>query len=297
MLKKKNDDKGFFLGIDGGGSKCKAIVVNENNEILGSGVSGPANPLYGFDQAIHSITTSAQLALKDAQLHHIKLNNLNVGVGLAGVNLPIQLKQMQCWQHPFKTLDIAHDLFIACYGAHTGNNGAVIVTGTGSCGYSLIEGKEHLIGGHGFPQGDKASGAWFGLKATEYILLSEDGLVAPTILREHVINQLDCEDASQLVEKVVGENATFYAQIANTVFDAAEQGDKAAIAIIEDGADYINNVAKKLLTQKNIRLSMLGGLAPRLKPWLHESIRSQLSEPLNLPEMGAILYARQLSKS
>ena len=120
MLKKKNDDKGFFLGIDGGGSKCKAIVVNENNEILGSGVSGPANPLYGFDQAIHSITTSAQLALKDAQLHHIKLNNLNVGVGLAGVNLPIQLKQMQCWQHPFKTLDIAHDLFIACYGRERG---------------------------------------------------------------------------------------------------------------------------------------------------------------------------------
>ena len=87
--------KTLFLGIDGGGSKCKAIVMNENDEILGTGISGPGNPLHGFEQATNSITESALLALKDAELSHIPLNKINAGVDLTGINLPILLDQIQ----------------------------------------------------------------------------------------------------------------------------------------------------------------------------------------------------------
>ncbi len=150
-----------------------------------------------------------------------------------------------------------------------------------------------MVGGHGFPQGDKGSGAWFGLQATKQVLLSLDGLVESSLMNDVLLKKLDCTSATAVVEKIAGKKATFYAQLANLVFDAAEQGDKVALAIVEEGAEYINSIARALLIRKPSRISMLGGLTPRLKPWLDKKLQSQLSEPLSAPEVGSVLFARQ----
>lgn len=293
MFTSSDNNNAFFLGIDGGGSKCKAIIVNANNDILGTGISGPGNPLHGFEQATNSIKESAKLALKDAELEHITLNELNVGVGLAGVNLPKLFDQMQAWQHPFKQMYLTTDLLIACLGAHQGEEGAVIISGTGSCGFSYVDGHEFMIGAHGFPHGDKGSGAWFGLQAIKQVLMSLDGIVVPSIMNDAVLAKLDCKNDTALVEAIAGKAATYFAQLANIVFDAAEQGDKVALAIVVEGADYINSMARILWTKKPPRMSMIGGLTPRLKPWLDKTLQAQLSAPLHAPEFGSVLFARQ----
>jgi len=226
-------------------------------------------------------------------LNHIELNELNAGVGLAGVNLPALYDQVNAWQHPFKQMFLAHDLLIACLGAHHSYNGAVIISGTGSCGFSCVDGQEVLIGGHGFPQGDKGSGAWFGLQATKQVLLSLDGIVEPSMMNDVLLKKLACTNVTSIVEAIAGKTATFYAQLANLVFDAAEQGDTVALAIVEEGSEYINSIARTLLTKKPARLSMLGGLTPRLKSWLDKGLQSQLSEPISAPEVGSVLFARQ----
>jgi len=288
-----NDDNDtLFLGIDGGGSKCNAIIMNENNEILGTGISGPGNPVHGFEQATHSITESAKLALINAGLETIALNELVAGVGLAGVNLPAWYEKMNAWQHPFKKMFLAHDLVTACLGAHHNANGAVIVTGTGSCGFSCVDGQEKFIGGHGFPQGDKSSGAWFGLQAIKQVLLSLDGIVAPSLMNDLLLAKLSCTSPICIVEAINGKNATFYGQLANLVFDAAERGDIIALAIVKEGAEYIDSLAGVLLMKKPGRISILGGVVPRLQKWLDKDIQAQLSEPLSAPAVGAVFYAR-----
>jgi glucosamine kinase len=293
MLTSSDKINELFLGIDGGGSKCKTIIMNKDNEILGTGISGPGNPLHGFEQATNSITESAKLALEDAGLAHIELHELNAGVGLAGVNLPVLFDQMAAWKHPFKQMFLATDLLIACLGAHQGSDGAVIITGTGSCGFSCIEGEYSILGAHGFPHGDKGSGAWFGLQAAKQVLLSIDGLVEPTLMNDVLLKKLNCKDDTDLVEVIAGKKATYYAQLANLVFDAAEQGDKVALSIVNEGADYINGMARTLKAKNPPRMSMIGGLTPRLKSWLAKDIQEQLAEPLSAPEVGAVLFAKQ----
>lgn len=54
-------------------------------------------------------------------------------------------------------------------GAHTRDEGAVMIAGTGSCGYSFVNGKATILGAHGFPFGDKCSGAWIGLEAVKAV--------------------------------------------------------------------------------------------------------------------------------
>jgi len=287
------EHKEYFLGIDGGGSKCKAIIVSNSNEILGEGVSGPANPVNGFNITVASIIESAQLALEDAQLGDVKLNDLIVGAGIAGVNLPLLFNQLSEWHHPFRDFYLTTDILIACLGAHNGGDGAIIITGTGSCGFSYGEGKSMVVGAHGFPQGDKGSGSWFGLQVVQYALLELDGVVESSVMSQQVIDTLKVSNAVELVEATSGKSAGFYAQFAGIVFTAANQGDKAALKFVTEGAEYVSDVARLLLKNKPPRISFLGGLSPLLFPWLAADVQQVLSAPLSSPEMGAIFFAKQ----
>jgi glucosamine kinase len=283
----------YFLGIDGGGSKCRAIIVSNSNEILGEGVSGPANPVNGLDITIASIVESARLALENAQLDDVTLSDLIVGAGIAGVNLPLLFKQLSDWSHPFKAFYLTTDTLIACLGAHNGGDGAIVITGTGSCGFSHVEGNSIVVGAHGFPQGDKGSGSWLGLQAVQHALLELDGIVGSSGMSQQIIDSLKVSNAVELVEATSGKFAGFYAQFAGIVFTAANNGDETALKFVKEGADYISQVARLLLKNIPPRISILGGLSPLLFPWLAADVQQVLSAPLSSPEMGAIFFAKQ----
>ncbi|MGL6160611.1 N-acetylglucosamine kinase [Microbulbifer sp.] len=283
----------LFIGIDGGGSKCRASVVDADNRLLGTGVAGPANPLHGYAQTIDSIMHSAALALADAKLPPETLGELVAGVGLAGVNMPRLYDEMASWAHPFRKMYLTTDQHSACLGAHRGGDGAVIIAGTGSCGYAWVNGRSKLIGGHGFPHGDKGSGAWMGMEAVKYLFLALDGLAEDSRLKGELLKALGSSDASEVFEKIGGKSSSHYARLAVPVIECAESGDPVAVSIVRDGAGYISALADKLLELKPPRLSMIGGLAPRLRPWLAPHVVKRLAEPLDAPEIGCVYFAQQ----
>ena len=282
----------YFLGIDGGGSKCKASIADASGRVLGSALAGPANPLHGVEQTLQSIESAARRALSDAGLPTETLGRLVAGAGLAGVNLPSLYRVITDWPHPFAALHLTTDLRIALLGAHQQDEGAVIVTGTGSCGYVRTAGVDHLLGGHGFPYGDQGSGAWMGLEAIKAVLLASDDLGPKTQLIESVAELLQARGLA-IVERMSGKPSSDYARLAPLVFDAAEAGDPVALDILRSGARYISAMARKLLAYQPPRLSLIGGMAERLETWLDRDVAEQLSRPLGPPEAGALLFARQ----
>jgi len=44
-----------YLGIDGGGSRCRARIEDGNGRLLGEGISGPATTRIGVEKAWRSI--------------------------------------------------------------------------------------------------------------------------------------------------------------------------------------------------------------------------------------------------
>ncbi len=292
MTTRVNDNELFFLGIDGGGSKCKARLVSSDNQILGTGVSGPANPFHGMQQTLTSIVDAATLAVRDAGRDESILANTVAGMGLAGVNLPGLYQDMINWQHPFRQMFLETDLHIACLGAHGGGYGAVIIAGTGSCGYIHRSDRSTMFGGHGFPIGDKGSGAWMGLEAVQAVLLSLDNLGPSTTLGGAISEVLDAEGLG-IIEKLTGAPSALYGRLAPAVLQQAHAGDEVACAIVQEGADYISALGEKLLAFNPPRLCILGGLGPLLKPWLKPTVASAMVAPLAQPEAGAILFAQQ----
>lgn len=141
----------YYLGIDGGGTKCHAVIQNESGDILGRGRGGPANPVHGYEQTIQSITNATLQAAEESGLSENDFSSIVAGIGLAGINLHGVMKQMKSWQHTFAEMYLTTDLEIASIGAHESTNGAVIIAGTGSCGYSMTGDSKVILGGYGFP--------------------------------------------------------------------------------------------------------------------------------------------------
>lgn len=283
----------LYLGIDGGGSKCRVVLVTADNQLLGEGLGGPANPLRGMKVATDSILTATQQALTAAGMTFNDMARLIVGAGLAGVNMPQYFKLFSEWQHPFAEFHLTSDLHIACIGAHDGADGAVIIAGTGSCGLADVKGQLLDIGGHGFPYGDNGSGAWFGMQLVHQVLLSKDQLTAPTLLSDLLAEAISTSATLEIVSHFMHATPTVYARYAPLVFTAAEQGDAAALKIVQQGAAFINQIALKLFELAPPRFSMIGGLAYKLVPYLDAEVQGKLTPALAAPEFGAIWYARQ----
>ncbi len=298
MSLQKHLNKGLFIGIDGGGSKCKAVIVNRDGEILGRGVGGPANPFYGIEKTLNSIVSASEHAIDDAQLTRASINSIVAGVGLAGVNLPALRDKITAWEHPFAQMYLTTDMDIANIGAHAGKDGAVIIVGTGSCGFISQNGTKRMLGGHGFPIGDKGSGAWLGLKAIEHTLLAMDQFEQKGILTEKISQYFEVDNGISLSEKLIGKASQHYAKVASLVFECAEQGDQRAIQIVQEGARYISQLAKRLLANEPARLSMIGGLAHLMLPQLEQDIRAHFDAAKQPPELGGYHFAlEQLERS
>ncbi|MBY6107012.1 ATPase [Ferrimonas balearica] len=285
-------DSPLLLGIDGGGSKCRAILYHPTKGVMGTGLSGAANPVNGLDAAREAIVDACVQALAAAGLEASQLGQCIAGAGLAGVNLPSCFAAMNAWQHPFAELHLTTDLHIACLGAHGRQDGAIMITGTGSCGFLDLAGKQTIVGGHGFPQGDKGSGAWYGLMAVQRALEASDTLAPPTAMSAGLARALGSDEPLDWVEQLAGQRSTAYARLASVVFEAAEQGDEQALALRADGADYINRLARQLLQAGAPRLSLLGGLGPLVIPHLGEDVQQALSPAQATPEMGAVFFAQ-----
>ena len=281
----------WFIGVDGGGSKCRALISDEKGRTLGVGLGGPANPLHGYEQAVASVMSAIRDALHDAGLERRALTESIACLGLAGVNLPSLRQRMLAWQHPFAGLHLVTDLHIACRAAHDGGDGAVIISGTGSCGVAVVGDTETIFGAHGFPMGDKGSGAWLGLEALRYYLLADDGFVERGALYQAFQQHFQTDDALAIIEVMAGKGSSAYAALAKLVFNSAEQHDAHAIAMLKDGANYLDQLADKLLRCAPPRLTMVGGLTECWQPWLRADIAAKLQPALIVPEAAAAKLA------
>ncbi|AWB68065.1 ATPase [Saccharobesus litoralis] len=283
-------DQKYIIGVDGGGTKCRARLYCTVQGFLGTGLAGPANPARDFDSAMQSVIDACQAAIQNANLPQLKLDQVHVGMGLAGVNLASVKQKVLAWQHPFKSRFVTTDLHIACIGANDNHEGAVIIVGTGSCGLVVKDNEFSQLGGHGFPVGDYGGGAWLGFEAIRYALRAMDNLAPSSSMITRILSYLNCSNANDVAEIMLNARPADFARLAPLVFDAAEDGDEAARSIIQTGAEQISELARQLLAKHPSRLSMIGGVSERIKSWLADDVAKHIQTAVYQPDYGAVFF-------
>ena len=281
-----------YLGIDGGGTKCKARLEDAQGNLLAEAIAGPANAARNLTGSVKAVLEASEKAIAKANIKGLTLNQIHAGIGLAGINIP-QVKQAFLKQSlPFASWHITTDLHIACLGAHLGQDGAIVIVGTGSSGVAIHNDQQFEIGGHGFVVGDKGSGAWLGKMAISHCLETLDGIAPNNLLSKQVINLFDCDSAYDLVNLTLEAKPALFASVAPLIFRLAASQQEDALLLVNQAATYINKICHRLLSGNLHRLSLIGGITQPLTPYLDSQLQAIIRPAQATPEQGAILYSK-----
>ena len=280
----------LILGIDGGGTSCRAAVARPDGTILGRGKSGAANILTDPNNAIISITEAAKAAYRDAGLDEAGVDGASAFLGLAGTNVG-DLTRYVHDRLPFRHTDIDSDGLIALQGAIGDTDGAVAILGTGSIYMGRKNNVVRYIGGWGFTVGDLGGGARIGHAALQEALLAHDGVHPHSGVTDTILDEFK-HDPRGIVEFARLSKPGDFGRYAPLVFTHAKDGDAQAIAIVKAGAASVNESLDAIMAQAGApRLCLLGGLAPLYPQWLSEHHRAILVEAEADALTGAVALA------
>jgi glucosamine kinase len=282
----------LFIGVDGGGTGCRARVADGEGRVLGHGIAGPATLRFGIERASAEVQRASVSALADAGLEPEDLGAAHAAVGLAGVSRKGVLEGLSARPHPFRSVVYAHDATIACIGAHGARDGGIVIIGTGSVGLARVGGREIRVGGYGFPISDEGSGADLGLAAVRTALRAHDARAIGSPLTRDVMMRFH-DDPLDAVAWMEHATATDYATFAPLVMRHADAGDTVACAIVGAAAEQIDGLVRRLIECGAPAVALLGGLAPPMQRWLAADVRRRLVAPEGDAVDGALYLARR----
>ncbi|WP_108123979.1 BadF/BadG/BcrA/BcrD ATPase family protein [Saccharospirillum mangrovi] len=281
----------LYMGIDGGGTACRVRLADAQGRVLAEARSGSANVFQSADISWQSINEATELALQQADLPAQARQSLVVAAGLAGSEFDSASERFLAREHGFARFDLYNDGQIACVGAHGGDDGTLLIVGTGIIGFNFCAGEWRRVSGWGFPLDDAASGAWLGLQAVRKALAQRDGLADSTALTQAVWSHFD-DSASGLIGWAQSARSVDYGLFAPLVTQGYVQGDVHAQAIVAEQINVLN-AQLDALQQPMLPLVVQGGLADFVCPLLADRHRQLLRNPQGDALDGALSLARQ----
>jgi glucosamine kinase len=302
----------LVLGVDGGGSKTRAVVADGAGEILGEGLAGPSNPLrVGVGEAVGAIRDAADKACAEAGVRRVEI--VAAEVGLAGVKRADIRERMRAAvaELGIKTVEVVTDADIALYGATEGKPGLVIIAGTGSncCGINA-RGRRACAGGWGPLVGDEGSGSWIARRALQAVARSTDGRGRKTTLVEAACEYFNVAAADDLSTAVYAPSVTNsrIAGFGSRVVEAAKRRDAVARGIVGEAGRELALAAaaviRKLKMERELfQVAYVGGVfaaGPLILDSLAEEVarvapRAFLAPPVLAPaEAAARMAGEQL---
>jgi glucosamine kinase len=286
----------LLLGIDGGGTRCRARLTAFSGQPLGEAETGPANLRLGLRQCFAAVREAAELCLKQAGRAHKDLTKIVACLALAGATEPSLLAAAQVHKHPFAAAIITTDAHAACIGAHGERDGGILVVGTGTIGWAVLKGQSYRVGGWGLPLSDEGSGAWLGVEALRRALWARDGRIAWTPVLRELFAIFD-NDAHAIVHWTETASPRDFGSFAPRVVECAQGGDPIAAELMTEAAIHVDALAARLIAAGADRLSLVGGCGRFMHPWLSAETKSRLTEPLSDALAGALHLARSAARS
>lgn len=280
----------YFVGIDGGGTSCRARIKDAQGNFLGEAKTGSANIMLGAEVAMTSIIEAISLAAKQGGLSEQDFSSMHVGLALAGAEHKASWNAFMSLAHPFASMTLNTDAYGACIGAHNGQDGAIMIAGTGSCGIYLKGLQQHVVGGREFPISDQGSGAVMGLRLIQQVLLAEDGIREKTPLSQHVMAHFK-NDVDNVVAWSKQAFPRDYGQFSPAIFQHAQQGDTLAIEMLKQTAADIETFLMALNKRGSTRICLMGSIAERILHWLSPPVQKWIVEPQFDAIEGALMFA------
>ncbi|MCD7058835.1 BadF/BadG/BcrA/BcrD ATPase family protein [Pelagibacterium xiamenense] len=284
----------YYLGVDGGGTNCRVRLTDLEFKTLAEARNGRSNlQLEDGNPAYESIMAGTREAFEKAGLDYSETAQTAACFGMAGGRLPSAREAFEKRDWPFAKVRVYDDIDIARAGAHEGEDGAVIIVGTGSAGLALVEGNRYQVGGWGFHIGDQMSGAILGRELVRYAVEATDGLVEGSPLTQKVIETLGPTLDAVMDWSFDKRQPADYGALMPTLMDYFEKGDPVAEKMIDIELGHIDRYVAYFKACGAKKLAVVGGFGKALMPLLEIRYGDYVSLPRAEPLHGAVILARQ----
>lgn len=284
----------LYLGVDGGGTNCRVRLADADLNTLAEVTNGRSNlQLEGGEPAYRSVTEGTREVFAKAGIDISEAANTHACFGMAGARLPSAREAFARRPWPFASVTVHDDIDIARAGAHEGEDGAVIIVGTGSAGMALVNGQRFQVGGWGFHIGDQMSGAILGRELVRYAVEATDGLVEGSALTDAVIARLGGTLDAVMAWSFDNRQPADYGALMPMFIEYFENGDPVAAQLMEIELGYIDRYVAYFKNCGANSLAVVGGFGQRLLPLLNARYGDYVCLPRSEPLKGALILARQ----
>jgi N-acetylglucosamine kinase-like BadF-type ATPase len=257
--------RGYVLGVDGGGSATRSVIISTGGEVLATGKAGPSNPItVGAERALANIIEAVDEASARCGVHTFLASRL----GVAGTDRSRLRQELLDGMRPsYGDTAIVSDAASALAGDTGCRPGVVVIAGTGSIAYGENKlGETARAGGWGWRLGDEGSGYTIGLKAIMAALRAHDGRAPETVLKQKIVSHLGLGSIEDIIDWVYepGREPRDIAYLVPLVREAEAEGDvAAALVMAEAGAELgfvANAVIRRLGMSGEFLVSLNGGV-------------------------------------
>lgn len=281
----------YYVGVDGGGTSCRARICDQQGRQLGEAKTGSANILLGSAVAMKSIQDAIATAADLAGLSDGDFAAMSVGLALAGAEQKEAWYDFMAQPHPYGAITLNTDAYGACLGAWKGEEGAILIAGTGSCGILLKDGAQQVVGGREFPISDHGGGAVMGLRLIQQVLLSVDDMVPQTPLARQVLAHFN-HDVDAIVSWSKTARPCDYGQFSPAIFAHAAEGDTLGIEMLRQTAADVEMLLTALFARGAEKVCLMGSIGERIVPWLAPPFAARLALPQGDAMDGALAMAK-----
>ena len=226
----------FLIGVDAGGTHTMAIAYDLKGHELARAQAGPGQVNTNYASAITNITNAINKLIDE-----IDGDCQRILCGIAGLSVvghsPEVAAEISAKANNLPTRAIT-DSLLALYNGLEGEDGGLVIAGTGSVYNGLQNGRIITTGGYGSILGDEGSGYAIALSALKSALLSWDKREENELIS--MFNKLfkvdNLNDATAKFYKTA--NADF-ASMAVDVAQLADKGNPFALAVIKEQAELL----------------------------------------------------------
>ena len=299
----------LYVGVDGGGTRTRAVVAGADLAPLGRGASGPANVASTpIARVVETVREAIDDALSTAAVPASEITLISCGLaGVDGTGSAARLRGALEAVYGSGRVHVTTDARIALAGAldgPPGSPGVVIIAGTGSIAFGLgPDGEEARAGGWGPLIGDEGSGYAIARAGLAAVVRYLDGRGPRTRMSEVLLSAEGTLSGLSFVQRLyrAGGGPADVAAYFPVVLDAARAGDDVALQILRDAAGELALAVRTVLLRlgllsEPVSVATVGGvfaagdliLAP-LRAGLPKTVR--LGPPAHAPELGAIKLA------
>jgi len=253
-------EKGPILGIEGGGTKTSWVLLGLGGRTLAEGSERGSNLMLVGSEGLKRVLQGVAKKLPVAPR--------GIGAGFAGARGKPEIAMarrvlQEVWPRSERVV-VGQDTDSALAAAWGGEDGFLVIAGTGSNVIGRKGGKRHTVGGHGHLLGDAGSGYDLVQRAMEEVFRVRDREGKVPKLAAALLAHAGAADLDRLVREVYRQKGKeWLAGFAPVVLRAAEKGDRCAGEAVRAGVGELAERAGELARRMGVRRpqwALTGGL-------------------------------------